>query len=319
VSIQALPGGDKQLLEAQMRAVELVIGQIEKEYVGARITIDGERSFVKTGNLIAIAIDHPESRSLDPHVHTHCLIVNATQSPTNGKWYALSNEQILADQQYLGLQYRHHLVLEVQKLGYEIQLLEGGQFEIVGYSRPQLLASSQRQQQTLELAPENPTWEQRNTARLLTRSSKQHVCEEELVRNQRARLQELEIAFVTPSQPRPDLKGTPLTPQILEEAIAHCSEYQVAFRRQDLEKYILSEHLTCDLSRLDDLIAQNTELIRTPETNRVRYTTRLLIRRFPINLLPIRQSDGLNQNIPFRQKWISCQSPLDCPHCFFSQ
>lgn len=292
VSIQALPGGDKQLLEAQMRAVELVVGQIEQEYVGARITIDGERSFVKTGNLIAIAIDHPESRSLDPHVHTHCLIVNATQSPTNGKWYALSNEQILADQQYLGLQYRHHLALEVQKLGYEIQLLEGGQFEIVGYSRPQLLASSQRQQQTLELAPENPTWEQRNTARLLTRCSKQHICEEELVRDQRARLQELEISFVTPGQPRPGLKGTLLTPQILEEAIAHCSEYQVAFRRQDLEKYILSEHLTCDLSGLNGLIEQNTELIRTPETNRVRYTTRDALARERATIRLMQEGQG---------------------------
>ncbi|OWY65343.1 hypothetical protein B7486_42420 [cyanobacterium TDX16] len=292
VSIQALPGGDKQLLEAQMRAVELVVGQIEQEYIGARITIDGERSFVKTGNLIAIAIDHPESRSLDPHVHTHCLIVNATQSPTNGKWYALSNEQILADQQYLGLQYRHHLALEVQKLGYEIQLQAGGQFEIVGYSRPQLLASSQRQQKTLELAPDNPTWEQRNTARLLTRSSKQHICEEELVRNQRARLQELEISFVTPGQPHPDLKGTPLTPQILEEAISHCSEYQVAFRRQDLEKYILSEYLTCDLSGLNDSIEQNTELIRTPETNRVRYTTRDALARERATIRLMQEGQG---------------------------
>ena len=74
VSLACLVGGDSRLEEAHRIAVRRTIDLIEERYAFTRI--NDER--VKTGNLIVAVWHHDTSRELDPHLHSHCLLMNCT-------------------------------------------------------------------------------------------------------------------------------------------------------------------------------------------------------------------------------------------------
>ncbi|QLE53864.1 hypothetical protein FD724_39265 (plasmid) [Nostoc sp. C057] len=57
---------------------------IEQRYAYTRVTDNSGRHRVKTGNLVVAQFDHIESRDLDPHLHTHCLLMNMTQTQMVG-------------------------------------------------------------------------------------------------------------------------------------------------------------------------------------------------------------------------------------------
>ena len=92
VSLTALVGGDTRLENAHRLAVEKTLKLIEERYAQTRITKNKKVTEVKTGNLVVAQFDHIESRELDPHLHTHALVMNLTQAE-NGKWYANDNER----------------------------------------------------------------------------------------------------------------------------------------------------------------------------------------------------------------------------------
>jgi conjugative relaxase-like TrwC/TraI family protein len=87
VSIACLVGGDTRLEEAHRNAVSRTIDLIESRYATTRIN----KQPVKTDNLIVAKWHHDTSRELDPHLHTHCLVMNCTQA-ADGKWRSISNK-----------------------------------------------------------------------------------------------------------------------------------------------------------------------------------------------------------------------------------
>ncbi|WP_309729929.1 MobF family relaxase, partial [Chamaesiphon sp. OTE_75_metabat_556] len=80
VSLTALVGGDTRLENAHWLAVEKTLALIEERYAQTRITKDKKVAEVKTGNLVVAQFAHIESRELDPHLHTHALLMNLTQA-----------------------------------------------------------------------------------------------------------------------------------------------------------------------------------------------------------------------------------------------
>ncbi|MFS7282023.1 conjugative transfer relaxase/helicase TraI [Serratia proteamaculans] len=139
VSLLVLIGGDKQLLDAHNRAVDVVSKQIEG-LISARDTNDGTTSIVPTGKLVAAAYTHDTSRNLDPQLHTHLIVANVTE--LDGKWKALATdyihkagfiETVMANQVTLGQIYRNALREEVEKLGHETIITgKHGLWEIAG-------------------------------------------------------------------------------------------------------------------------------------------------------------------------------------------
>src|SRR5260370_870704 len=82
----------------------------------------------------------------DPQLHTHVVLLNATQRP-DGKWCGLSPVEIYRSQTLGTAIYRSELAREVQNLGYRIQVTAGnGAWELEGYTREQVVAFSQRRQ-----------------------------------------------------------------------------------------------------------------------------------------------------------------------------
>ena len=139
VSILALIGNDKSMLEAHNHAVRVAAGYVEK-LISARDTKDGVTSIVHTGKMVAAAYTHDTSRNLDPQLHTHLLIANMTESA--GKWKALATdyihnagfiETVMKHQVTLGKIYRSALRERVEALGHDVEETgKNGLWEIKG-------------------------------------------------------------------------------------------------------------------------------------------------------------------------------------------
>lgn len=152
LSLLAYIGGDKRLLEANMRAVKATMAWAEKNLAETRMQVGGRMQTVRTGNLVMALFAHDTSRALDPQAHVHAVIANATQGP-DGKWRSLHNDKLWQNNTLLGAIYHAYLRGEVEKLGYEIgKVGKNGTFEIAGVSREAVEAFSQRRQQIVEIA-----------------------------------------------------------------------------------------------------------------------------------------------------------------------
>jgi conjugative relaxase-like TrwC/TraI family protein len=267
VSLQALVGGDERLITAHQLAVQKTIKLIEERYSYTRVTTDTHRVATRTGNLVVAEFDHIETRELDPHLHTHAVVMNMTQLD-NGEWYSLLNDEIFKNKKFLGMVYQNYLALEVQKLGYSVEALKHGQFEIKGFRVEDLQEFSKRRQQILTEAGENATWAEREAAWTATRNKKQKINPQELKASWQEEALALGIKFVQPGAVQPEQKSRLVSDENLEEAIAHCSERNVAFTQEDLEKFILNQGLATDVSLIEPLIKVNSQLLSLSSENR---------------------------------------------------
>ncbi|MBW4426937.1 MAG: relaxase domain-containing protein [Nostoc desertorum CM1-VF14] len=278
VSLMALVGGDERLIAAHHQALKKVLTLMEQRYAITRVTQGDSRHRVNTANLVVAEFDHIESRSLDPHLHTHCLVMNTTEA--SGKWMSLVNSEIFANKKFLGMAYQSSLATEVIKLGYEVEPRQHGQFEIKGFKEQDLEAFSKRRQQIIA-AGASTTWAEREKVWDTTRQRKQKVTESELKSLWHEEAAALGINFSLPVEPNSfvqDSQEMQSLENALAEAIAHCSERNVAFKQEDLEKFILSERLFTDVTAIEPLIKQHQELIALPGVQ-LQYTTLSAVKR----------------------------------------
>jgi conjugative relaxase-like TrwC/TraI family protein len=149
VSVQALIGGDSRLIGAHSRAVQRAMAEIEQSALARQ---RAGREYVVSANIVGARFDHmaarqaEETRLPDPHLHTHVVMINMTKRP-DGPWRSLDPKEIFNDQRRGSAIYRSELAREVQKLGYRIEVGANGSWELQGYTREQVEAFSQRQQQ----------------------------------------------------------------------------------------------------------------------------------------------------------------------------
>ena len=303
VSLCALVGGDKRLIEAHNRAVEKVLELMEREYSQTRIGTGDNREVVQTGNHIIAKFNHIESRELDPHLHSHCLVMNMTQAPS-GEWYSHLNDAIFKKQKLLGMMYQHSLALEAEKLGYEVKWREHGQFEIKGFKEEDLVGFSKRRQQILAKVGPDSSWHEQEKARKKTRRKKEVVSPEELEARWQSEAKILGLEIVKPKPVVEEVKldlehpqvnvesnthgkelklesrTAQIEPSLFEDAIKHCSEKRVAFTSDDIAEFILGHsRQTVDFSKVKSLIDSSPELIRLEHKNEVRYTTHSAVNR----------------------------------------
>ena len=94
VSIQAFLAKDKRLLDSHNRAVQIAVMELE-QFAGTRVHQGLNISERPTANVICAMFQHDTSRALDPHLHTHCVMFNATFDSIENRWKALSNYEML--------------------------------------------------------------------------------------------------------------------------------------------------------------------------------------------------------------------------------
>ncbi|MFK8184574.1 MAG: MobF family relaxase [Phormidesmis sp.] len=265
VSIAALIQKDKRVIAAHDNAVSVALNVLETRYAQTRIRRGpGIRERVTTGNIIAATFRHETSREQDPQLHTHCVVINATQLP-NGKWQSISNDEALNNVKLLGEIYQNELAHQLQKLGYEIEPKGNGTFECKGYEKPLLDLFSTRSQQ-IENYIER--WEaalkeqggkplhpkQKKQATLATRLRKKTVPREVLLEGWEKAISNSEIHLPAVPENHPEKTpeiapdNTPTKPQAqalqsATEGIAHAAERESVFKREKAERFALEHHL----------------------------------------------------------------------------
>ena len=98
-----------------------------------------------TGNLVAAAFTHTSSRALDPQLHTHFTVFNATFDESEHCWKALQAGGMYDAIRYGTAVYRNELAKRVQQIGYHTRPAKHG-FEIEGVSDEVLKRFSKRSQ-----------------------------------------------------------------------------------------------------------------------------------------------------------------------------
>lgn len=133
VSIAGLMGEDKRILEAHALAVRSALREFEA-FAATRVRVGGEQSDRLTGNFVTALFTHDSSRALDPHLHTHCIVFNATFDPVENRWKALQNYELLRARKFAENAYYHELARELRTFGYRVRNRARGDFEIEGIS-----------------------------------------------------------------------------------------------------------------------------------------------------------------------------------------
>jgi conjugative relaxase-like TrwC/TraI family protein len=155
VSIMALVAGDERIIAAHEHAVGTALGYLE-EHATLRRREDGGIVHETTGRLILARFTEHASRELDPHLHTHAVVMNITNRGDGERMASLETRAMFAEQMVAGQIYRNDLACRLRELGYAIeQNPRSGLFEISGV--PQALARdfSQRAEQIDEHAREH--------------------------------------------------------------------------------------------------------------------------------------------------------------------
>lgn len=143
VSIMAEVAGDKRLIAAHGAAVKVALAHVEKHMAATRIRDGGEVRRETTGNLAIATFRHATSRAQDPQLHTHAVVINATQDKA-GNWRSLEPRAFYQLQKEIGAIYRQELAHGVARLGYRIEPGKDALFEIAGVPEKVIDALSQR-------------------------------------------------------------------------------------------------------------------------------------------------------------------------------
>jgi conjugative relaxase-like TrwC/TraI family protein len=149
VSVVALYQDDR-ILHLHNGVVRKALFELEK-FAEARVRTGGQRDERVTGNLVAATFRHDTSRELDPHLHTHCVVFNATFDPTESRWKALEVQAMYRAQNFATNFYRHELCKGLRSFGYEIENSANG-FEIKGVPASVVARFSKRHLQINEEA-----------------------------------------------------------------------------------------------------------------------------------------------------------------------
>ncbi|MBE7383710.1 MAG: relaxase domain-containing protein [Leptolyngbya sp. SIO1E4] len=258
LSLAALVGGSEALEQAHRTAVARTLAVIEERYAQTRVRTEKGRKAIATGNLIVAQFHHDTSREKDPQWHTHCVVINATQLE-DGRWQSLHNDILFKQQKLLGMIYQNELAVEAQRLGYAIAPRANGQFELQGYRLEDLQTFSKRREQILAAVGESATPQERELATLMTRVPKgKEIPREEL----RAYWQAQVLHLEHPQLQVLDWQSDPK--KALRAGLNHCSEREAVFRREQVERFALENHLGQQFfEALQQMLDSDPEVIHT--------------------------------------------------------
>ncbi len=128
-------------------------------FAATRVRVGGTNSDRTTSNIVAALFEHETSRALDPHLHTHCIVFNATHDAAEDRWKAVQNVQMLVAQKYVENVYYHELARALRSCGYTVENSARGDFRIAEISRELCARFSKRHrdidEQTKQFLAEN--------------------------------------------------------------------------------------------------------------------------------------------------------------------
>ena len=159
VSVVALVGEDARIVHAHNHAVQVAVLELER-FAGTRVHSGGHISDRVTSNMVCAVFRHDTSRALDPHLHSHCIVFNATYDSVEKRWKALQASEMVRARKYVENVYYHELARELRGFGYDLVDHPRGDFKIKGVSQELCQRFSKRHEEidekTRELLAQKP-------------------------------------------------------------------------------------------------------------------------------------------------------------------
>ena len=221
VSVMAVTMGDTRLLEAHDCAAAVAFGELEK-FAACQANTAIQRNNRITGNVAAATFRHTASRALDPQVHTHFVVANATWDEASKSWKALTEYEMLRAIRYAGKTYQNELAKECRQLGYEITPARDARgaitgFEIAGVSAEIRRRFSKRRAEVeagiaefLQKQGRQPTTAETHAITVESRNAKlAEIATPEVLAAQRAQLSQKELAHMTELKTKAMERGRP--------------------------------------------------------------------------------------------------------------
>ena len=144
VSVMGLVAGDERVLAAHEGAVTAAISYLE-EQAQLRRRDDGNIVHETTGRILVARFTEHGSRELDPHLHTHLVVLNMTNRENGDPMASLESRVMYGEQRVAGQIYRNALAFGLREAGYEIDAdPRSGLFEIQGVPKDLIDQFSQR-------------------------------------------------------------------------------------------------------------------------------------------------------------------------------
>ncbi|MGB7767925.1 MAG: MobF family relaxase [Verrucomicrobiia bacterium] len=274
VSVLAVTMDDDRLVSAHEEATRIAFRELET-FAATRVRKQGSQRDRTTGNLVAAAFTHTSSRALDPLLHTHLTVFNATFDETEKRWKALQAGGMYDAIRYGTAVYRNELAKRVQQIGYRIRPAKHG-FEIEGVSEAVLKRFSKRSQETKKVVQE---LEQKlgrklsnnaialavhqSRAKKIKGISTAEVREQQLAQLQPDELQALQ-KLTTLVQPIRQVRRFEPENQALNYAVAHVFERMSVVPEHELLGVALMQHPgELDLPALKKAAKYSTHLVKT--------------------------------------------------------
>lgn len=153
ITVAALVGGDRRVLDAHRRAVDTLLAEIEQ-----RARTSYPKCHVSTQAVIGAEFVHTRSReNNDPHLHSHLVLLNLTRvdparlPPSSPwPWKALDPVRIYANSVLLDLIYKSELAYHLRHCGYPVSI-ENSSPELPFISRPDRIRFSSAKQRIDQL------------------------------------------------------------------------------------------------------------------------------------------------------------------------
>ena len=274
VSVLAVTLADERLVTAHEEATRIAFRELET-FAATRVRKQGGKKDRTTGNLVAASFTHTSSRELDPQLHTHFTVFNATFDDSERSWKALQAGGMYDAIRYGTAVYRNELAKRVQQIGYRIQPSKHG-FQIEGVSDEVLKRFSKRSQQRDAVVQE---MEQKlgrklsnNAISLAVHQSRAEkvkgISTAEVRERQLAQLsseeQQLLQKLCSSVQPVRPVRVFEPENQALNHAVAHVFERKSVVPEHELLKVALSQRLgEVDLPALKAAVKYSAELVKT--------------------------------------------------------
>jgi conjugative relaxase-like TrwC/TraI family protein len=274
VSVLAVTMDDDRLVSAHEEATRIAFRELET-FAATRVRKLGNQRDRTTGNLVAAAFTHTSSRALDPLLHTHLTVFNATFDETEKCWKALQAGGMYDAIRYGTAAYRNELAKRVQQIGYRIRPAKHG-FEIDGVSEAVLKRFSKRSQQrdavVRELEQKLGHKLSNNAIALAVHQSRAkkikgistaEVREQQLAQLQPDELQALQ-KLTTSVQPVRQIRRFEPENQALNYAVAHVFERKSVVPEHELLSVALAQHPgELDLPALKEATKYSAHLVKT--------------------------------------------------------
>ncbi|HEY0946540.1 MAG TPA: MobF family relaxase [Opitutaceae bacterium] len=289
LSVLALVGRDDRVRAAFVDAVRTVIAEMERFAAvrERRGEAAGSEQFRLTRNFVGALFLHDSSRDLDPQLHAHVVLANATWDPERQGWMALQPAEMLRASGYLRQVLYRELASRLRELGYEPYGMSGQGFSVRGVEHLRE-RFSKRARQVQQLADEFAKQKGRRPTKreieVLVRESRANkladVSTAEVRARQRAQLSADEANALD------DLVRAALGRRaarvsrgnvhaVLEAALRHTYERHSVVREGDVLRAALELHPEFDRWReLRDALAAHPDAVRAEGEMTLRSITR---------------------------------------------